>query len=173
MRLVDGGFENDLSITIRAKNPGLEIFYRQAAGTGNTTFDSAVVLSSTATLLQPMIRFGDEYRYWVHLGRQLVLGEETLVQIRETYTEHDRDVDNIHAYYANHSIEELELVLEYPASRVPTSARWREYLGDPETADVIDGGALTIDCNGGAVSFRRSHPVEGHSYSIEWTEASR
>jgi hypothetical protein len=117
-----------------------------------------------------MIEVGDSKRYFVHLGRQLLVGEEAIVRIREQYSESSRDPRSIHSYYVNHGLKELNLVLEYPADRVPTAIVWREYMGDPESGDVLDGGQIAVDSGGGQAQFQRHEPQEGRSLAIEWTE---
>lgn len=172
LRLNASGFDALLNITIRASNPGLEVFYRQTGGIGNTRFVDAEALTPSATLLRPILDVGDQRRYFVHLGRQLVTGEETLVQLRETFVEERRDSHNLTGYLVNHGVEELELLVEYPATRVPLTAHWREYVSDPDRGDVLDGGDLPVSPSGGVLEFRRSKPTIGNCYTVEWVEGA-
>ena len=119
-----------------------------------------------------MIDIGDDKRYFVHIGRQLVAGEEATVRLLEHYDEDVIQKEMTHSYFVNHPLEQLILSVEYPPDRLPLDPRWRMYLGDVETGEVVDGGRLALSGDTSAVSMEFRNPVRGHCYAIEWDETT-
>ena len=162
------GFDNELTLDIRAAASGLEVFFRQSAGAGSTRLQDIELLTPSMTLLRPFIVREPWSKAFVYLGRQLAQGESTTVSMREVYQQPGAwDAENLHGYYTAHPLQRLELEVVYPDELRPTSAVWREYQGEMDMGDVIAAGEM--ETTGNVLRYVNSDPQVGHNYVIEWT----
>lgn len=162
------GFDNELSLEVRAASSGLEVFFRQSSGSGTSTLRDVELLTPNMTLLTPFVRRDPWTKYFVYLGRQMAQGETATVVLRESYGQDGAwDRENIHGYYVSHPLELLELEVSYPFDLQPLSARWREYQGGMEMGDVITAGEL--DVSGESLRLVVPNPPLGHNFVIEWS----
>jgi hypothetical protein len=168
LRIRADGFDNDVTLDVRAATSGVEVFFRQVAGSGSSTLTDIELLTPSMTLFRPFLVTPPWTKAFVHLGRQLGKGETTTVALREKYAQPGAwDRENATGYYTSHVLQRLDLEVEYPDELRPTSAVWREFQGDASMGDVVDFGELAVDRN--LIRFERIQPTIGHNYVIEWT----
>jgi len=170
LRMRADGFDNDVTMDIRAASSGLEVFFRQVAGSGSSALTDIELLTPNMTLLRPFVESPPWTKAFVYLGRQLGKGERATVALREKYAQPAAwDRENMTGYYASHPLQRLELEVAYPNELRPTSAVWREYQGDASMGDVVNFGELSTDSN--LIRFERTQPTIGNNYVVEWTMA--
>ena len=163
------GFDNYLTMTINSQVNDFEVFYREVAGAdAMSQFIDAEAVSPNCTLLRPFIKHNDWTKFFVHVGRQLAIGEYVTVQFVEHYSEPRRDREYRHSYSVIHPVRRLELTVEFMDDELPREAWWRKYIGD--SGDVADGGPIRCDGYNAELSIEK--PEVGYNYALHWSYES-
>jgi hypothetical protein len=138
------GFSTSLELRLRAGVDGAEVFFRQTGAIYPTRLASLRCLSPQMTLLDPPIRRGNSFKYFIHVGRAMKRGQEVVASIQEEYAQAGPwDAANFFGISIVTPIESCERSISYDPVMRPDTVFFNTYRGDPEHGELVDSVELS------------------------------
>jgi hypothetical protein len=161
-----------IRLMIEAIRPGVAIFELRYRWTGTGTEHTPEVLSANHHLLGTVLRTKDWRHYFVHLGRELEIGEREEVITRQEFRDERNDFLPFLGKVIKDPINSLTLRVLVPRQLRPTGVVFRELRSDIEGADILREEGGTWDQHTHEMKWQIPAPRFGRYYEISWTQNS-
>lgn len=157
-----------VSVLLEAIQSGVSIFEDRYLWSGQGEEGEPQLTSPGCSLMGSVIKRSGWKYYYIHMGRELSLGERQEITTYQDLYDHDNKFEPYLAKTIAEPVDQLVLRVILPKHRIPTKATLSEWstLGPASTRIKTQPGK--INTHSGEIHWEIASPVFGHRYEIRW-----